>query len=722
MISRYSSKFCFNKNNSFSKFIFGIGIFVALFAFSSNVYAATPTLTVVGTGNGDTVQMNVTGDPNVSVIFYYMRYGIGQQMAGLGNTDANGNFSTTISSANYGIASYSSVRVTLNGSNGPTSSVVSWPLVTTVGSGQLSLNQTSLVLSLGQTSSVVASNNGSSSLYVSNNSNPAIASINFSGNQINVTGNSYGSTNVTICTVGNSSSCPSLYVTVQSGNSQSLIFSQNNPNVLYGQSVLISLSGGNGYYTISNNSNSSVVQATINGSNVLLNAVGSSGTDSITICSTNMTTCGTLNVTVGGGSNSGGLTFSQSNPVLSIGQSIGISVYGGSGTSYYVSSNSNSNILQTSLINNILTVTGLSSGYSSLNICYTANQCGQVSVTVNGTSGGAAPILSQSNVTIAVNQTTSVSISGGIAPYSLPVSSNGIYQASISGTNLNVTGLGDGSSQISVCSISGSCSSLYITVSGTNSGQPTFSQNNLSLLVGQNSTISIYGNGSYYISSNSSSAVATAVVVGNSIMVSAVASGNTSISVCQTGSQCGTLYVAVATVNNSNTSSVFLNVDKTNISFSSGQTITTNISGGNGSGYSVSYNSNSNVVSPSINGNTLSLIGIRNGSAIVVVCDSLSNCASVPVLVGTTGPVYSAASPIVGSSSYKFTEYLLLGSTGTEVSELQKRLTSEGVYSGPITGKFGPLTEEAVKKYQSIHKLIPVGIVGVLTRTVLNNS
>jgi hypothetical protein len=50
-----------------------------------------------------------------------------------------------------------------------------------------------------------------------------------------------------------------------------------------------------------------------------------------------------------------------------------------------------------------------------------------------------------------------------------------------------------------------------------------------------------------------------------------------------------------------------------------------------------------------------------------------------------------------------------------KVRELQYRLRWAGVYTGPVTGNFGPLTETAVKKYQTLKRLPATGVVTAAT-------
>ena len=79
---------------------------------------------------------------------------------------------------------------------------------------------------------------------------------------------------------------------------------------------------------------------------------------------------------------------------------------------------------------------------------------------------------------------------------------------------------------------------------------------------------------------------------------------------------------------------------------------------------------------------------------------------------------------VLGASVYSFTKSFGAGSTGTDVTELQKILIAEGSLKiAAPTGTFGPLTLAGVKAYQSAHGISPQsGYVGSMTRAVLNQG
>jgi len=72
-------------------------------------------------------------------------------------------------------------------------------------------------------------------------------------------------------------------------------------------------------------------------------------------------------------------------------------------------------------------------------------------------------------------------------------------------------------------------------------------------------------------------------------------------------------------------------------------------------------------------------------------------------------------------ASFSFQNNLSYGMTGnSDVIQLQTLLTSQGLYSSPVTGNFFSLTKAAVEAFQSAHSISPTGYVGQLTRLALN--
>ncbi len=602
-----------------------IGLFWA-----SSASAATPIFSAFYQNNGDYVQVNISSaDPNYPVILNYS-----SQMRSLGTTDSSGNYTVTISTSQYNITPGSIVYASVNGKN---SNSLQWPYTSTSSSNYFYLTPSSLSLSSGQSSIVTASISGS--FYLSSNSNPSVASASFNGSQITVTaGTVSGSTNMTICSTTNNANCQTLSINVSGYNSSgTLIFSQNNLSVPLGQTANISVSGGTGIYAVTNNTNPTAIQATISGSSISLYAGSIVGSATITVCSTNMSSCGTINASSVNSSNYSTLIFSQTNPTLSI------------------------------------------------------------------------------------NQVSVITITGGIAPYSISSNSNSsVVQASISGNALTLTGVASGSSIISVCSSTNACSSVTVNVN-TYSGTITFSQSSINISINQISNISIYGSGNYYVSSNNNPSVASAIINGSAISITGLSNGTDNIGVCSSNSQCGTLYITVSgsTTNNTNSSLTLTQV------LSTGQGINLMLSGGSAP-YSISSNSNSDVSSATINsGNILTLVGLKAGSSSITICSSGSSlCSTIPVMVvgGIQVSSYgnSNSSGNQNQNKYIFTQFIGYKSKGEEVTKLQEMLTKKGYYNGPVTGTFGDLTMEAVKKFQSENGISPVGYVGPSTRSALN--
>ena len=179
---------------------------------------------------------------------------------------------------------------------------------------------------------------------------------------------------------------------------------------------------------------------------------------------------------------------------------------------------------------------------------------------------------SQNNISLQVGQSATITIYGGNGIYY--ISSNSTLLATgINGNTLSISGNFNGAAVLTICSSNGaSCGNLYVTVYGNyypnnyNSYYPNYqysnyystsqyqqyqypislSQNNINLSARQNTYISIYGNGSYYISNNSNSYVASAAISGNAVYVYAYNYGSTNINICQNSGSCTNLYVNVS--------------------------------------------------------------------------------------------------------------------------------------------------------------------------------
>lgn len=438
---------------------------------ATNAFAATPTLSLSSSG-GNAVQINVTGDPNSPVMFYYnVGSSSGMGVLNLGSTNSNGSFSTTINSSTNNISSGNSVYVIVNGSQ---SAMQPWPASSSGStSGAPNLSLTNVTLGLGQTMTISSQGN-STGVYLTNNSNYGVANVQTNGIQITITGNQLGQATATICFVGTSSNCTNLNITVQSGSV--LVFGQNNINLGVGQSMTVAVSGGSGAYSISSNPNPSIVSASLSNSSISLYGVAA-GTDNISVCDS-ASNCGTLNVTAGGTSGTrGAISFDNSNVTIAAGQSVNVNASGGSG--YYLAGNSNPSAVSLSVNGSVINISGLQAGAATVTVCSTANGCNSISVTVNSSgsaNSGQGVNFGMSNPSLAVGQSASISLSGGGGYYISSNPNSSIAQASVNGSSLSLYGTSPGTDNLTVCASGGGCNTINVTVTGQAASQTTTPQ------------------------------------------------------------------------------------------------------------------------------------------------------------------------------------------------------------------------------------------------------
>ena len=221
-------------------------------------------------------------------------------------------------------------------------------------------------------------------------------------------------------------------------------------------------------------------------------------------------------------------------------------------------------------------------------------------------------------------------------------------------------------------------SSVYVLVNGSQSNTIAWPYNNYngggniylnqtSLYVNSGQSVSDYingGSGSYYISSNSNSGVASVSISGNTINVYGNYTGSTNVSICSNSSSygCVTLYISVNGNNNYNNNYPPISLSQSSVSIGVGQTVNVGISGGTGIYYISSNTSNQYVASASNIGGALSIYGRQVGSETVTVCSSIVNnynnnynngnnysfnsCADIAINVGVNYSTTNYISPL----------------------------------------------------------------------------
>jgi hypothetical protein len=500
----------------------------------------------------------------------------------------------------------------------------------------------------------------SSVITLAANTNTTSIGTSIAGNQLRVTGLTTGNGSLYVCSVN--AGCTALIVTVGGQGQSTVSLSQNNVNLSSRQTIELTMFGPQGGFVVSSNSNPTAVTPSISGgsSSLVLYGNDTAGTATIVVCSTTSSSnCATLTATVSGTPAviPGGLTLSPNSLVLTPAQTQFVTISGGPNNTYYLSGNSNSSVVQATLSGNSLTLVGGTTGTATVSVC---------SASINATCG---------TVSVTTNPTTT--------------GSNGLL---------------------------------------------SFSKNVISLPQGESTTITVSGGtGNGYIVSGNTNPALISVATSGSTAVTLSSNGNSGssiITICATSPStlCGSIYV------NATAEPVTITFSQNNLVLTPGQTLNLTVSGGNGGSYLVSSNSSPTVASAVISsGNSvLSLKGGGvNGSTIITVCSSTDSATCGSLYVSTSAPVTapvitppstpSAAPATTPVTVYTFKTLLKIGSSGTEVRELQKLLAKLGFFKAASTGTFGSVTQAAVKAFQKKYGIDQVGYVGPATRAKLNS-
>ena len=451
---------------------------------------------------------------------------------------------------------------------------------------------------------------------------------------------------------------------------------------------------------------------------------------------------------------SGNLALSQTSLILNVGQTATVNTSVSATLS--MTNNTNPSVAGVSISGNQITFNAFSAGASTITICASGLGCNTIAVNVQSPLSSASSItFSQNNITLAAGQSQAVTITGSGSYYINSNLNSAIAVANISGSTVTIGAVTAGTDTVSICSTSNAstiCAALNITVTqaagnsnsnSNNQNNLTFAQSSVNLVAGQNQSVAITNGtgGVYYISTNSNSGAVTANISGSNVALTGLAFGGANITVCTVSNQCGTLYAFVSTTNSTqtnNTTAPALSSFQTSSTVSNGNFL------GSGSVLTFTFSTNQSINTPRVTVGTANVPVNGSGNGPYTASYTLNGSESLPlqVTVVYSNPAgsqsqntfwfgknetlsntnVSQSSSNSGGSNTTFIQDLHDGSKGTEVVNLQKRLTALGLYTGPITGTYGSLTKAAVKAYQAKHSIQQLGIIGPATRTLLNKG
>lgn len=102
--------------------------------------------------------------------------------------------------------------------------------------------------------------------------------------------------------------------------------------------------------------------------------------------------------------------------------------------------------------------------------------------------------------------------------------------------------------------------------------------------------------------------------------------------------------------------------------------------------------------------------------------------ANIPGLITTSAgnqtqvTITNPQGQVLGVATVKFNRNRGRGERGDDIRELQIRLQQEGVFDGPFTGFFGPMTQDSLRRLQIKLKINESGVLDIETRAKLNGD
>jgi methionine-rich copper-binding protein CopC len=361
------------------------------------------------------------------------------------------------------------------------------------------------------------------------------------------------------------------------------------------------------------------------------------------------------------------------------------------------------------------TYTLTSVGGGVANILISDSKGATVSIVATVPSAPALFVDAPANITVAATapgNTYSVSISGGVAPYTAVSNSIAVATASAVAVNgrFTIQGVSTGSAAVTVKDAVGTSINIAVTVPAPTALFST-APATLQILSGTTNFYDVYGGTvPYAVNDNGAGVVARAVLTGSRLAITGLVQGHQTVAISDAK---GAVISIDVTVNQG----MFTDAPAS-LTQASGTSASYSIYGGvpyaGAAKYAVN-SSNPAVASATVSGSTLTIAGLSSGATTLVVTDSVGAVVSIAVTVPAPGALVSTAPSsltlTVGTSS---SSYAISG--GVPITGADKYTvvsTVPGLVTASISGT--SLTVTAVANTVG-------GVANVIVRDAANTS
>lgn len=233
----------------------------------------------------------------------------------------------------------------------------------------------------------------------------------------------------------------------------------SNINLDVGGATTYKVGGGTGVYSVGS-SNTAVAQATISGSDLVINGVGS-GTATVVVRDS---TTGSVTINVNVGSATPIALFVTAGADIIVAPSASPTFVIGGGKAPYAVTSSNPSVVTASVSGTTLTLNGVVAGNSKINVTDMSGT--SVSINVSVTAGNAVALFATapSQITIGKDVSATYVIGGGVSPYTVTSSNTAMATATLSGSSFTILGVSAGDLQIVIQDSLGATVTRSVTV------------------------------------------------------------------------------------------------------------------------------------------------------------------------------------------------------------------------------------------------------------------